>query len=194
MTSYSRTRRVRNSAANPACFRGWFRGPHCRTSAWHATAQYPSAVRVAPPRLSTPFETSAEDGSAIVEFLGLGITLLIPILYGVLSIFSIQSSVMAAHAASAQVVLYVQEQPKGSNVNQGLAQRLAEHAAGDYGVDPSDVSVSLNCSSGECASGDQAYATVTVQARLPLIPSSMGGGVIPVSSYATSWGSGHAEL
>ena len=49
-----------------------------------------------------------EEGSAIVEFLGLGITLLIPVLYGVLAIFSLQSSVMAAHAASAQVVLYVQ--------------------------------------------------------------------------------------
>jgi len=47
-----------------------------------------------------------EEGSAIVEFLGLGITLLIPVLYGILTIFSLQSSVMAAHAASAQVVLY----------------------------------------------------------------------------------------
>ena len=49
-----------------------------------------------------------EEGSTIVEFLGLGITLLIPVLYGILTIFSLQSSVMAAHAASAQVVLYVQ--------------------------------------------------------------------------------------
>ena len=54
----------------------------------------------------------SEEGSAIVEFLGLGITLLIPVLYGILTIFSLQSSVMAAHAASAQVVLYVQEQPR----------------------------------------------------------------------------------
>ena len=122
----------------------------------------------------------SEEGSAIVEFLGLGITLLIPVLYGILTIFSLQSSVMAAHAASAQVVLYVQEQ-------------LAVHAAADYGVEPSDVSVSLSCASGECVSGTKAYATVTVQARLPLLPSFMGGGVIPVSSHASSWGSGHAD-
>lgn len=134
-----------------------------------------------------------EEGSAIVEFLGLGITLLIPVLYGVLTIFSLQSSVMAAHAASAQVVLYVQEQPQDSSVGPDLARRLAVYAAADYGVDPSDVSVSLTCSSGECTSGTRAYATVTVQARLPLLPSFMGGGVIPVSSHATSWGSGHAE-
>ncbi len=51
-----------------------------------------------------------------MEFLGLGITLLIPVLYGILTIFSLQSSVMAAHAASAQVVLYVQEQPQDSSV------------------------------------------------------------------------------
>ena len=135
----------------------------------------------------------SEEGSAIVEFLGLGITLLIPVLYGILTIFSLQSSVMAAHAASAQVVLYVQEQPEGSVVDQGLAQRLGAHAAQDYGVEPSDVSVSLSCASGECVSGTKAYATVTVQARLPLLPSFMGGGVIPVSSHATSWGSGHAD-
>ena len=66
-----------------------------------------------------------EEGSAIVEFLGLGITLLIPVLYGILTIFSLQSSVMAAHAASAQVVLYVQEQPQDSSVGPDLAQRLA---------------------------------------------------------------------
>lgn len=134
-----------------------------------------------------------EEGSAIVEFLGLGITLLIPVLYGILTIFSLQSSVMAAHAASAQVVLYVQEQPQDSSVGPDLAQRLAVHAAADYGVEPSDVSVSLSCASGECVSGTKAYATVTVQARLPLLPSFMGGGVIPVSSHASSWGSGHAD-
>ena len=71
------------------------------------------------------------EGSAIVEFLGLGITLLIPVLYGILTIFSLQSSVMAAHAASAQVVLYVQEQPQDSSVGPDLAQRLAVHAAAD---------------------------------------------------------------
>ena len=135
----------------------------------------------------------SEEGSAIVEFLGLGITLLIPVLYGILTIFSLQSSVMAAHAASAQVVLYVQEQPQDSSVGPDLAQRLAAHAAADYGVEPSDVSVSLSCASGECVSGTKAYATVTVQARLPLLRSFMGGGVIPVSSHATSWGSGHAD-
>lgn len=142
------------------------------------------------PRSGRP---TPEEGSAIVEFLGLGITLLIPVLYGILTIFSLQSSVMAAHAASAQVVLYVQEQPQGSSVGPDLAQRLAVHAAADYGVEPSDVSVSLSCASGECASGTKAHATVTVQARLPLLPSFMGGGVIPVSSHATSWGSGHAD-
>ena len=34
----------------------------------------------------------SEEGSAIVEFLGSGITLLIPVLYGILTIFSLQSS------------------------------------------------------------------------------------------------------
>lgn len=135
---------------------------------------------------------ASQEGSAIVEFLGLGITLLIPVLYAVLTIFSLQSSVMAAHAASAQVVLYVQEQPEGSVVDQGLAQRLGAHAAQDYGVDPADVRVALSCSLGECTSGSRAYAAVTVQARLPLIPSVLGGGVIPVTSHATSWGSGNA--
>ena len=74
-----------------------------------------------------------EEGSAIVEFLGLGITLLIPVLYGILTIFSLQSSVMAAHAASAQVVLYVQEQPQDSSVGPDLAKRLAAHAAAEIG-------------------------------------------------------------
>ena len=81
----------------------------------------------------------------------------------------------------------MQEQPQDSSVGPDLAQRLAVHAAADYGL-------SLRCERvvelfvGECVSGTKAYATVTVQARLPLLPSFMGGGVIPVSSHATSWG------
>ena len=51
--------------------------------------------------LSLSEQHGSEEGSAIVEFLGLGITLLIPVLYGILTIFSLQSSVMAAHAACA---------------------------------------------------------------------------------------------
>lgn len=129
---------------------------------------------------------SPDEGSAIVEFLGLGITLLIPIMYGVLTVFSLQASVMAAHSASAQVAQYVRELPKEQSLSQAQANELATLVAQDYGVAASDISVALSCSS-SCGSNDTIRVDVSVNARLPLVP--IGNGVVPVSSYSMSWGS-----
>ena len=129
---------------------------------------------------------SPDEGSAVVEFLGLGITLLIPIMYGVLTVFSLQASVMAAHSASAQVAQYVRELPKEQSLSQAQANELATLVAQDYGVAASDISVALSCSS-SCGSNDTIRVDVSVNARLPLVP--IGNGVVPVSSYSMSWGS-----
>ena len=75
-----------------------------------------------------------ERGSAIVEFLGLGVTLLLPIMYGVLTIFSVQASILGAHAASAQVAQYIQELPPETSMSQEQAQRLSALVARDLGL------------------------------------------------------------
>lgn len=128
-----------------------------------------------------------EEGSAIVEFLGLGVLLLIPVMYGILTVFSLQASVMAAHAASAQVAQYVRELPEDQGISQAQAQQIASIVAQDYGVSASDVSVTLSCNS-VCGSQDNVRVDANVNARLPLVPLGIGSGVIPVSSYSMSWG------
>ena len=132
-----------------------------------------------------------ERGSAIVEFLGLGVTLLLPIMYGVLTIFSVQASILGAHAASAQVAQYIQELPPETSMSQEQAQRLSALVARDFGVAESDISVSLSCS-GSCSARESIRVQVQVNAHLPLIPQGLGASVIPVSSQSVTWG--HAEI
>ena len=133
-----------------------------------------------------------ERGSAVVEFLGLGVTLLLPIMYGVLTIFSVQTSILGAHAASAQVAQYVQELPPETSMSQEQAQRLSTLVARDFGIAESDISVSLNCS-GACSAQESVRVQVQVNVHLPLIPEGMGASVIPVSSQSVTWGHAASE-
>ena len=126
-----------------------------------------------------------EEGSAIVEFLALGLTLLIPVLYALLTFFSLQSSVMAAHASSAQVTQYVQSQEEGASIDATQAQNIGAFAAQNYGVAPENIQVQISCPQG-CTKGAPVSVTTTINAGLPLLPTALGG-VIPVSSHAESY-------
>ena len=126
-----------------------------------------------------------EEGSAIVEFLALGLTLLIPVLYALLTFFSLQSSVMAAHASSAQVTQYVQSQEEGASIDPTQAQNIGAFAAQNYGVAPENIRVQISCPQG-CTKGAPVSVTTTINAGLPLLPTALGG-VIPVSSHAESY-------
>ncbi|MDO5750137.1 MAG: pilus assembly protein TadE [Rothia sp. (in: high G+C Gram-positive bacteria)] len=126
-----------------------------------------------------------EEGSAIVEFLALGLTLLIPVLYALLTFFSLQSSVMAAHASSAQVTQYVQAQEEGTSIDAAQAQNIGAFAAHNYGIAPENIEVQISCPQG-CVKGAPVSVTTTIRAGLPLLPSALGG-VIPVSSHADSY-------
>ena len=128
-----------------------------------------------------------ERGSAIVEFLGLGVTLLLPIMYGVLTIFQCRLRSWGAHAASAQIAQYIQELPPETSMSQEQAQRLSALVARDFGIAESDISVSLSCS-GSCSARESIRVQVQVNAHLPLIPQGLGASVIPVSSQSVTWG------
>ena len=126
-----------------------------------------------------------EEGSAIVEFLALGLTLLIPVLYALLTFFSLQNSVMAAHASSAQVTQYVQSQEEGASIDATQAQNIGAFAAQNYGVAPENIRVQISCPQ-SCTKGAPVSVTTTINAGLPLLPTALGG-VIPVSSHAESY-------
>ena len=120
-----------------------------------------------------------ERGTAIVEFVWLGILLLVPLLWIVLSVFEVQRGafgVSGAARAAGRAYALAPSDAEGER----RARAAARQALVDQGL-PADVPVTVrvSCSSPgtSCHSGG-AVITVRVDSRvdLPLLPDVLGGG------------------
>ena len=111
-----------------------------------------------------------DEGSAVIEFLLVGVVLLVPILIFVGVLAQAQAAAFAAVAAAQQGSQVLATQPAGE-VSTAQVQAAAALPAADQGFDDGEVAVSVTCSDGAC---EEAGATATVTAvatiRLPRIP------------------------
>ena len=143
--------------------------------------------------------TSDDDGSASLEFITAGLLLLVPIVYLVLTMASIQAGAFSVEGAARQAArVYVQSATPGEA--NAAASRAIEFALADYGLDASDVTVSVSCSPNpaRCLTR-RGFVTVTVTTRvaLPLVPPILNLDVpfsVPLTATATQqvsrfWGS-----
>ena len=117
-----------------------------------------------------------ERGSALVEFLWLGLLLLIPLVYVLLSVFAAQSAAFGADVASRAAGRAFMLSP---SQNQALtaAHGAARVALADQGIDAGRMDLSVSCSPDpeRClSSGSTVTVVVTVQQPLPLVPSMLG--------------------
>jgi hypothetical protein len=139
-------------------------------------------------------------GSASLEFVTVGVILLIPLVYLVLTMAAIQAGALAAEGAARQAArVFVQSANLGSA--QASAATAVEFALADHGVDPDSASIVVTCrpSPGACLTR-RGFVTVTVDfsVPLPLAPAVLTGGFplsVPVHATATQqvsrfWGSG----
>jgi hypothetical protein len=135
------------------------------------------------------FSTS-DDGSASLEFITAGFVLLLPLVYLVLTMSSIQAGAFAVEGASRQAArVYVQ----ASTIAEAnaAAGRAVEFALADYGLSSDQVSVSVSCrpNPANCLQR-RGFVTVTVTTTvpLPLIPPVLDIDValsVPLESSAT---------
>lgn len=111
-----------------------------------------------------------DEGSAVVEFLLVGVVLLVPILIFVGVLAQAQAAAFAAVAAAQQGSQVLASQPAGE-VSTGQVKSAAALPAADQGFDDGEIEVTVTCSDGTC---EEAGATATVTAvatvRLPRIP------------------------
>ena len=123
--------------------------------------------------------TSPRDqrGSALVEFSWLGILLLLPVLWIVLSVFQVQRGAFGVSAAARAAARAYSLAPDDAT---GLvrARQAARLALADQGADgvASDVRVTCTPYPSDCHQGTSVI-TVSVHSRvvLPLVPSALGG-------------------
>lgn len=131
------------------------------------------SVRSRLERMRRAVSEADDDGSAIVEFLGITLVLLVPTVYLVLVLGRIQAGAFAAESAAAQAARAV---VVAGDMDAGLRAAAASVriALEDQGFDPSraDEALDLSCSSTPCREPGSTVATsVRVAVPLPFVPS-----------------------
>ena len=127
-----------------------------------------------------------EQGSALVEFIGLGALLMVPTVYFLLSVFSMQSAAFAASNASAHALQVIQFLPPEQR-NQSAVQAIAALTASDFGLGAETITATLSCED-VCAASERMTVNVTVEVGLPLVPWPGAPTLATMTSQAVSWG------
>ncbi|WP_205647416.1 TadE family protein [Agromyces badenianii] len=114
---------------------------------------------------------SSDEGSASLEFLTVGIILLVPLVYLVLAVAAIQGGALAVEGAARQAAR-VAVQAIDSGAADAAVERAVRVTLDDYGVDADAASVTVSCApSGDClAAGERVRVSVTASVQLPLVP------------------------
>lgn len=131
---------------------------------------------------------SRDDGSASLEFITVGLVLLVPLVYLIVALAGVQGAVLAADGAAAQAAkLYARAG------DDALGRQRAEEALAitlqDFDLEPAQAAMRLDCAPVTLPCG-QPGGAVTVSVRilvgLPLAPELIRiGGAVPVVGNAT---------
>ncbi len=110
----------------------------------------------------------SDRGSASLEFITAGLLMLVPLVYLILTLGTIQSAALATEGAArhgARVFVQADSTAAGATA----ARRALDLALADHGLDPSDVSLSISCTPnpGQCHTR-RGWVTVDVSVRVPL--------------------------
>ena len=130
-----------------------------------------------PARVTAPSMSRSERGSALVELTWLGVLLLIPMLWIVLSVFEVQRGafgVSSAARAAARAYALAPDDARG----RVRAEQAARQALADQGLDHAPVTVSVACVPypHACHQGTSVITLrVATRVDLPLLPDVLGG-------------------
>ena len=127
-----------------------------------------------------------EQGSALVELTWLGILLLVPLLWIVLSVFEVQRGAFAVSGAARAAGRAYALAPNDA-LGRAHAEAAARQVMADQGVGEQPLGLVVSCApAGDCHAPG---ATITVDLRsrvdLPLLPDVLGGGAPSFALDAT---------
>lgn len=132
----------------------------------------------------------ADEGSASLEFIGAGVLLLVPLVYLVLAVSSLQAAALGTEGAVRQASR-VFVQAENLETAYAAAERAIRVTLADYGLDADDAQVAITCrpDPADCLAR-RGFVTVEVAilVPLPLAPPVLGLDVplgVPVHAVAT---------
>jgi hypothetical protein len=118
-----------------------------------------------------------EQGSALVELTWLGLLMLVPLLWIVLSVFEVQRGAFAVSGAARAAGRAYSLAPSDA-IGQARAQAAARQVLVDHGIGELPLGMAVTCApAGDChAPGAVITVRLRSQVDLPLLPDVLGGG------------------
>ena len=117
-----------------------------------------------------------EAGSAALEFILVGLLLLVPIVYLIVSLGLIQGQSLGVEAGARHLARAVSQAPDAASARD-RADRVLHAVVQEYGIDPATLDVALTCrpAGATCPeAGATLVVTVTAEVALPLVPPVLG--------------------
>ncbi|HCJ50123.1 MAG TPA: TadE family protein [Microbacterium sp.] len=117
-----------------------------------------------------------ESGSSALEFIVGGVILLVPLVYLIVALGTIQGQALGVETAARHLARTVATSESAGSADARSA-RVLDALVAEYGLDPAAVSVSVSCvgDAPECpAAGETLRVTVGARVALPLVPPVLG--------------------
>lgn len=137
------------------------------------------------------FRLREEAGSASLEFITAGLILLVPLVYLILALSSIQGGALAVEGAARQAARVYVQAPTEAEAEE-RATRAIEFSLADYGISAESVQLAIECvdeTGASCLSrGSIVTVTVRVVVPLPFMPEVLDlatASSVPVQASAT---------
>lgn len=121
-----------------------------------------------------PSRVSTDDdvGAAALEFILVGLVLLVPVVYLIVALGAIQAHALGVEAGSRHIARAIATAPDAVTAD-ARAQAILASVTEEYGIDPGAVHVSIGCrpAGAACPSaGATLLVTLTAAVPLPLVP------------------------
>lgn len=141
-----------------------------------------------------------DDGSAALEFITVGVILLVPLAYLVMTLGAVQENLLGAEAAARHTARVI-GQADGADAAAANSDAVLASVIDEYGMDAANVDVAVSCTPAgvPCPSaGATVIVTVRTHVSLPFVPPIFGldrASSIPLEAAAAQkvsrlWGTG----
>jgi Flp pilus assembly protein TadG len=117
-----------------------------------------------------------DEGSAALEFITIGVILLVPLAYLVLTLGAVQESLLGAEAAARHTARVVGQAENAADAAES-GDAVLSNVIDEYDMDADTVQVSMTCTpaGADCPSaGATVIVTVSTRVSLPFVPAIFG--------------------
>ena len=114
--------------------------------------------------------TPGDEGSAALEFILVGLVLLVPLVYLIVALGSIQGQSLGVETGARQLARTIAESPDAVTAD-ARGGRVLDAIVAEYGLDPAAVDVSIDCdrSAPECPAPGALLSVSYTHLTLPTI-------------------------